>query len=338
MKRAILFRIISCKKVQCIACERKCIIDENKKGWCKTRVNIGGRLFSLIHGEVASISINPIEKKPVFHFLPGSRWLSIGSLGCNFRCPGCQNWELAHSDIEEGLKYTRYLSGEDLISIALDRGCQGISWTFNEPGIWAEYILEGAKLARLKGLYTNVVTNGFWTNDTLKMLGPLIDVFRVDIKGFTKNAYSRLAGIEDFQSILQRTMEAKMDFNCHVEVVTNVIPGINDSMEDLTGIAKWISSYLGKDTPWHLTRFYPSHNWSNLRPTSIETLEKAMDMAKREGLHFVYIGNVPGHKGENTYCPECGAILIQRYVFEVMENNVKEGRCPDCNFKIEGKF
>lgn len=338
MKEAILFRTISGNKVQCLACERKCSVDENKKGWCQTRLNLGGSLFSLIHGKVSSISINPIEKKPVFHFLPGSRWLSIGSLGCNFRCPGCQNWEIAHSNVDDGLRYTRHLTGKDLVDLSIERGCQGISWTFNEPVIWAEYIMEGATVARSRGLYTNVVTNGFWSQEAIEMLCPLIDVYRVDIKGFTERAYFRLAGIMDFQVILQRTMQAKRDYHCHVEVVTNLIPGINDTMEDIEGIAGWIFSSLGPDTPWHVTRFYPSYRWSNLSPTPIETLEKATEIGKRAGLSFVYIGNVPGHEGENTYCPECNSLLIKRYILDIVENFLKEGRCPSCNFKIPGKF
>ncbi len=289
----------------------------------------------MIYGEVSSLAINPIEKKPVFHFYPGSRWLSLGSVGCNFRCPGCQNWDIAHW--MKGAKDTEYISPEDLVSKAGAAGCAGISWTFNEPAIWLEYTLDGARLAKADGLYTNYVTNGFITEEAFDMIAPFLDVYRVDIKGFTERTYFRTGHIKGFKGILEITRKAK-GYGMHVECVTNVTPGFNDNETELRDIASWIRDDLGPETPWHVTRFYPQHKLSSLSPTPISDLERAYSIGKEEGLWYVYIGNVPGHKLENTYCHHCDELLIERYLFEVIDNKIKKGRCPKCGILIPGKF
>lgn len=336
MKReAVFFEDLGERKVRCHVCQRSCTVPEGRYGWCGTRLNDRGTLYSLIYGEVSSISINPIEKKPVFHFYPGSSWLSLGSVGCNFRCPGCQNWEIAHW--QEGQMYTQYLSLEELVSKAKAAGCMGISWTFNEPALWFEYTLDGAKLAKDHGLYTNYVTNGFMTEDSFKEIAPFLDVYRVDIKGFSDKTYSEIGHIENFEGILGVAERAK-SWGMHVEVVTNIIPGINDRKIELGGIASWIKNKLGPDTPWHVTRFHPHHQLSHLQPTPVSVLEKAWSIGKEEGLWYVYLGNVPGHRYENTYCHGCGELLVERYVFEVVQNRSKNGRCPKCKTPIPGRF
>ena len=291
-------------------------------------------MYSLIYGEVASLSINPIEKKPVFHFYPGSRWLSLGALGCNFRCPGCQNWELSHSRGGPA----SYMSAEDLVSLAKRYNCLGISWTFNEPTLWLEYTLDGARLCKEQGLYTNYVTNGYITEEALDAIGPYLDVYRVDIKGFSRGSYGRTAHIADFAPILKAVKRAKERWGMHVELVTNVTPGFNDSDEELRGIARWIRDELGPYTPWHITRFFPHLKLSHLDPTPLSTLERAGVIASEEGLFYVYLGNVPGHPGENTYCHHCGRLVIRRQVFDVMECHVKEGRCGYCHTSLPGRF
>lgn len=322
-------------KVMCLTCQRRCVISEGKKGWCQTRINEGGKLYSLIYGEVSSLSINPIEKKPVFHFYPGSRWLSLGSVGCNFRCPGCQNWDIAHW--KEGPMYTEYLSPEELVSKTRAAGSIGISWTFNEPTLWFEYTLDGAKLAKAQGLNTNYVTNGFITEDALDMIAPFLDVYRVDLKGFSDKTYQKIGHIERFKGILEITKKAK-EYGMHVEVVTNIIPGFNDEEAELRSIASWVSNSLGPEVPWHVTRFFPCLRLSNLTPTPISDLERAWLIGKEEGLWYVYLGNVPGHKWENTYCHMCNELLIERQVFEVIKNRIKESRCPKCGTLIPGRF
>jgi pyruvate formate lyase activating enzyme len=334
-KEAILYEKLEDGEIRCNTCQRRCIIPDGKTGWCRTRINEGGTLFSLIYGEVSVISINPIEKKPVFHFYPGSRWFSLGSVGCNFRCPGCQNWDIAHWEKEP--MYTKYLSPEELISRTKAEGCIGISWTFNEPTLWFEYTLDSAKLAKAQGLYTNYVTNGYITKDAFDMIAPFLDVYRVDIKAFSEKTYLKTGHIKNFKGILEITKRAK-DSGIHVEVVTNVTPEFNDNEEELRGIASWIKKDLGPETPWHVTRFYPHLELSHLSPTPISDIEKAWSIGKEEGLWYVYLGNVPGHKLENTYCHKCGELLIERYVFDVIKNEIKGNRCPKCKTLIPGRF
>ncbi len=335
---SLLYKILGGGEVRCGTCLRRCLIREGERGYCGTRVNEGGRLFSLVYGEVSSLSVNPIEKKPVFHFYPGSRWLSLGTLGCNFRCPGCQNWEISHATPGQAFRNTRFIPPAELVDLAQKHGCLGLSWTFNEPTIWLEYTLDGARLARERGLFTNYVTNGYLTPEALDLIGPYLDVFRVDLKGFSKDSYRRIAHLEDFDGILNATRQAKNKWGMWVEVVTNVIPDYNDDEEELRGIARWIRSELGESTPWHVTRFFPHLELSDIEPTPLTTLERARRIGQEEGLQFVYLGNVPGHPGENTYCPTCGEILIQRYVFDITRYNLKEGRCPRCHTPLPGKF
>jgi len=336
MKReAILYERLPDLSVRCHICQRRCLIGEGESGWCKTRANEGGSLFSLIYGEVSSFSINPIEKKPVFHFHPGSSWLSLGSVGCNFRCPGCQNWDIAHW--KGGPMHTDYLSPEELVAKAKAAGCLGISFTFNEPTLWLEYTLDAAKLAKAEGLYTNYVTNGFISQEAFARIAPFLDVWRTDIKGFSDLTYRKIGNLEGFGGILKIAGEAK-ERRMHLEVVTNLIPGYNDSETELRGIASWIKNDLGPDTPWHLTRFHPHLQLSHLPITPLSTLEKAFSIGREEGLWYLYLGNVPGHRNENTYCHRCGHLLIERYVFEVAQNRIVEGRCPKCKTVIPGRF
>lgn len=335
-KETIFYEKIGDNKVRCNTCQRRCIISDGKTGWCMTRVNEGGVLYSLIYGEVSSVSVNPIEKKPVFHFYPGSRWLSLGTLGCNFRCPGCQNWDIAHWK-GGGLRGTEYISPEKEIELAIREKCVGLSWTFNEPAIWFEYTLDSARLAKEKGLYTNYVTNGFITEEAFDCIAPILDVYRVDIKGFSEDTYMRTGHIKDFKGILRIAEKAKR-IGMHVECVTNVAPGFNDNEIELKGIASWIKNNLGPDTPWHVTRFYPHLELSHLPPTPISTLEKAYSIGKEEGLFYVYLGNCPGHRYENTYCHNCNELLIKRYIFDIVENKIKGGSCTKCNTVIPGRF
>lgn len=335
---ARMSEVLPAGKVRCLACIRRCRIPAGKRGWCRTRENRDGQLYSLIYGRVSSMSLNPIEKKPVFHFLPGSRWLSLGSLGCNFRCPGCQNWELAHADLDRELEHTRYVSPAELVRLAQERRAVGISWTFNEPAIWIEYILDTLPLARDAGLFTNLVTNGALTTEALDALGPYLDVYRTDIKGFLARTYKVLAHLPHYEEIFAAAERARHRWGMHVEVVTNIIPGLNDDAETLEGIAHWLATRLGPDTPWHLTRFYPAYIFQDRPATPLETLLKAYKIARGQGLNFVYLGNVPGHELENTYCPRCRALLIRREIFDVLANHLQAGCCPECGLPIPGRW
>jgi pyruvate formate lyase activating enzyme len=267
-KETILYETLDKDKVRCGVCQRKCVIPLSHTGWCRTRINQGGRLYSLIYGEVSSLIHQPIEK-PVFHFYPGSRWLSIGSVGCNFRCPGCQNWDIAHW--KQGEMDTEYISPSELISRAKASGCAGISWTFNEPALWLEYTIDSARLAREEGLYTNYVTNGFISEDAFDLIAPFLDIYRVDVKAFSEEAYMRTGHIKDFRGILLITEKAKK-YGLHVEVVTNVTPGFNDSEPELGDrvMDKNVSVRIHRG----MARFYPHLELSHHVGNMIAALEK----------------------------------------------------------------
>jgi pyruvate formate lyase activating enzyme len=321
--------------VRCGTCQRRCVIRPGRLGWCRTRRNERGALFSLIYAEVSCTSVNPIEKKPVYHYHPGSRWLSLGSIGCNFRCPGCQNWEISHWT--RGVMRTRHLPAQAAVAEAKAAGCLGISWTFNEPTLWFEYTLDGARAARQAGLRTNYVTNGSITEEALLAIAPYLDVFRVDIKAFSDAAYRRIGHLGKAREMRDTTRMAKK-LGMHVEVVTNVIPEFNDGEAELAGIAAWIGEALGPDTPWHVTRFYPHLRLDDVSPTPIARLESARAIGIEAGLRYVYIGNVPGHPGANTYCPSCGRLLIERYALDVVRSELRDGSCPACGQRIPGEF
>ncbi len=334
VKEAILYSREG-ERVRCRVCPRYCLIGEGKRGWCGTRVNKGGRLYTLIYGLVSSMAVSPVEKKPLFHFYPGSKWISMGTYGCNFRCPGCQNWSISFAPPpRRGI----FLPPDEVVRIARRYGCLGVSWTYNEPTIWLEYTIDCARAAKEAGLLTHYVTNGYITEEALDLIGPYLDCYRVDIKAFSREAYRRTAHIEDFSPILRAVKRAKERWGMHVECVTNVTPGFNDDRGQLSGIASWIRDELGREVPWHVTRFIPHHLLKDLHPTPVETLEEARDLGMGSGLCHVYIGNVPGHEGENTRCPGCGLKVIERSGFFVRDYRLVEGRCPNCERPLYGRF
>lgn len=308
---------------RCNICERRCVIQEGGWGWCCTRKNRRGKIYSVTYGEVSTKNVAPIEAKPVFHFLPGSKWLSLGSVGCNFRCIGCQNWEIAHQKPSDAGTARQAMEPRQVVALAKQHDCIGISWTYNEPTMWLEYTARVNELAKKEGLYTNYVTNGYMTRAALDLIGPHLDVFRVDVKGFSQEFYSRIAGIHDFEPILENALRARSRWDAHVEVVTNVIPGLNDTEVELGRLATWIATHLGKRTPWHLTRFMPYLDLSDVPCTPVATLDRARQIGFDVGLLYVYVGNVPGHPGENTYCPKCGRVVIGRYHFSLIAYNLE---------------
>ncbi len=319
------------------------MIEKGRYGFCQTRLNKDGKLYTLAYAKVSTLTSAPIEKKPLFHFYPGSYWLSFGTLGCNFLCPGCQNWGIAHAKMslpteEKSRTTTEYISPEESIILAKDKGCKGLSFTYNEPTVWFEYTLDCSKLAKKNDLLTNYVTNGFITIEALNKIGPYLDAFRVDIKGFSKKLYEKIAGIPDYIGILDATKHARYALNMHVEIVTNIIPGLSDDDTQLKGIANWIVNELGADTPWHVTRFVPHLKLSHIDCTPVATLERARQIGLERGLDYVYIGNVSGHPAGNTYCHHCHRLLIERDDFTIREYKIIEGRCPYCKVPIPGRW
>ena len=272
-----------------------------------------------------------IEKKPLFHFFPNTYAFSLGTWGCNFHCKGCQNWEISCVDIPRG---SRQLLPEREIELTRKYDCQGIAWTYNEPAIWFEYTLDSAKLAKNNSLYTVYVTNGYATPEALDAIGPWLDAWRVDVKGFTDRFYQQLAKIPHWQGILDVTRRAREKWGMHVEVVTNVIPTMNDDEEQLRNIATWIRDSLGELTPWHVTRFHPLHEFTHLSATPVATLERAYEIGKKAGLKFVYLGNVPGHEYENTVCYSCGKMVVRRIGYDTEVVGLDGSRCKFCGAEL----
>ncbi|MEO0227997.1 MAG: AmmeMemoRadiSam system radical SAM enzyme [candidate division WOR-3 bacterium] len=321
-------------KVRCLTCERRCTIENGKLGFCKTRKNIDGELYTLVYGEVApgfyGIQANPIEKKPFFHFWPGSKALTIGTWSCNFTCPWCQNYDMSKRPDKIGDGY--FLSPEEFIEIMEKMGCQGTSISFNEPTLLFEYSLHVFKLAKKKNYYNTYVTNGYMTDVALKMLIDAgLDAMNIDIKG-DKNAVKKFCGA-DIEKIWRNAKIAKEE-GIWIELTTLVIPGINDNKKCLKEIAERIKVDLGKDTPWHVNGYYPAYKF-DAPETNFETVKMAWEIGRKAGLDYVYIGNFPGNLYENTYCPECNEVLIARDGFDITKINLYQNNsCPKCKYPI----
>ncbi len=327
----MLYEKLSGGRVRCNVCQWRCVINPGKLGVCRMRINRDGTLYAMNYGEVSSVAADPIEKKPLFHFFPGTSALSLGTWGCNFHCKHCQNWEISCVDIPAS---SQQLSPEKEIELAKRYNCAGIAWTYNEPTVWFEYTLDSARLAKKNGLYTAYVTNGYITPEALDTIGPYLDAWRVDVKGFSDEFYKRLAKVSHWRSILDMAKRARDKWDMHVEVVTNVIPTMNDSEPHLSGIATWIRDNLGELTPWHVTRFHPMHNLNYLPPTPVSTLEKAYRVGKEAGLKFVYLGNVPGHEYENTVCYSCGKLNVRRVGYDTQVVALDGSRCQFCGAEL----
>jgi len=320
------------EKVRCLTCERYCQITEGQLGFCKTRKNIEGKLHTLVYGDISSLSVNPIEKKPFFHFWPGSLALTVGTWSCNFTCPWCQNNDI--SKRPEMVGKGQWISPEDFIQLMKKYNCKGTSISFNEPTLLFEYSLDVFTLAKKEGYYNTFVTNGYMTSQALKILIEKgLDAMNIDIKG-NKEVVSKYCQADN-EKVWQNARLAKEN-KVWIELTTLVIPGINDDEECLRGIARRIKNELGEDTPWHVTAYYPAYKFTSnpyVPATSVRTLEKARKIGKEEGLNYVYLGNLPGHPFENTYCPNCQELLIKRYGFSVSLYKIKDGKC-DCGKEV----
>jgi pyruvate formate lyase activating enzyme len=330
MQEALLYKKLSGSRVRCHTCQWQCTIGPGKLGVCRMYRNDDGVLHSLNYADASSVAADPIEKKPLFHFFPGSRVFSLGTWGCNFHCKHCQNWQISCADPSSLERRSRIISPQDAVAMAKRERCQGIAWTYNEPAIWFEYTLDSAKIAKKQGLYTVYVTNGFISSEALDAIGPYLDGYCVDVKGFTDHVYQHLATVTKWRGILDVAERAKHKWGMHVEVVTNVIPTMNDDDEQLEGIATWIRDKLGELTPWHVSRFYPQYQMLDIPATPVTTLERAHDIGKKVGLRFVYTGNVPGHDNEQTMCYSCGNLIIGRTGYHINIVGMKGSRCRFC--------
>lgn len=317
-------------EVICSLCNHRCTIREGKHGICGVRENREGTLYAMTYGKVSSEAVDPIEKKPLYHFLPGTLSYSLGSVGCNFRCEHCQNWQISRADITD--ISLREICPEEGVRRAEARKCASISWTYNEPTIWHEYALDMGTLAKQRGLGTVYVTNGYITEEALREIAPVLDAFRVDIKAFTEDFYKKVCGAK-LQPVLDSTILAR-ELGMHVEVVNLVIPGLNDSEEETGALIGWIMENLGPETPVHFTRFHPDYRMQDREATPVATLERIYRQAKDRGLHYPYIGNVFMHRYESTFCPVCNALIIERRGFSGITRNLSGHHCTACGAEI----
>jgi pyruvate formate lyase activating enzyme len=308
---------------------------------CGARGVEGGKLRAFTYGMVSSAALDPIEKKPVFHYCPGSQVMSYGSVGCTMRCGHCQNWQISRPKGDDGSIELYELEPSEAIRFALDQGAQGIAFTYNEPVIWLEWVLDVGRLTRTAGLFTIMVTNGYVTPAGLDLFAEVADVWRVDIKGFSDEPFKRLCKVSHPQVVREQAVRAKNVHGMHVECVTNVVPTINDSDDELRAIAHWIATDLGAETPWHVTRFVPYLEFADLPATPVETLERARTIGREEGLRFVYLGNVDVPGGEDTVCPKCGELAVDRIGYHThVDSLAADGSCKACGadlgIKLEG--
>lgn len=321
-------------KVRCHLCHHQCRIREGKRGICGVRQNRAGTLYSLVYGKIIAEHIDPIEKKPLFHFLPGSKAFSIGTVGCNFRCRHCQNFEISqHPHLRPGRITGEDRTPEQIVNRAKATGCQSIAYTYTEPTIFFEFAYDTAVLAHSQGIKNVFVSNGYMSAPAARRIAPCLDAINIDLKAFTENFYKEVCGAR-LKPVLE-TIELMKSLGVWVEVTTLVIPGLNDSAAELADIAGFVKS-VGVDVPWHVSAFYPAYQLLDAPPTSVVTLRRAREIGLQGGLRYVYEGNVPGEAGENTYCHACGAAVIRRSGMGLVRNRLLKGHCPECGKTIDG--
>jgi pyruvate formate lyase activating enzyme len=322
--------------LRCTACGHECKIRPGRAGVCKIRFNRDGVLF-VPRGYVGGLAVDPIEKKPFFHAQPGARALSFGMLGCDYRCPYCQNWITSQTLRDpEAISPPREISAERIVDLAVQSSCTVVTSTYNEPLITSEWAVEIFRLARERGLATSYVSNGNGTPEVLEYLRPWVDYYKVDLKGFDERKYRRLGGR---LGVVLDTIRRVHDLGMWLEIVTLVVPGFNDSDDELRRMAEFVAS-VSPEVPWHVTAFHTDYKMSDTRSTTVETVLRAARIGREAGLRFVYPGNLPGlvGDGENTICPDCGETLVRRTGFRVLENRIRDGRCPGCATEIPGRW
>jgi len=319
-------------QVKCHLCFRGCEILGGQRGFCRNRENIKGRLYTLVYGKPAALQIDPIEKEPSFHMIPGSNIFCTATASCNFRCKFCQNWHLSQRSVEE-IPYVD-LKPEEVVQKAIQQHCETVSFTYSEPTVFYEYMFDIVKIAKKKGLKTLFHTNGSISTDPLLALLKYMDAVTVDLKAFTEKFYSEVSSSE-LEPVLH-TLRTVKSYGRHLEIVNLMVPTLNDNPKEIREMCIWIKTNLGKDTPIHFNRFFPQYKLTNLTPTPIETLETSYRIAKEEGLEYVYIGNTPGHEMNSTFCPRCKKRIIYRTHFLVSAQEVKNGKCRFCGYPIIG--
>jgi len=333
MREAMFFERECDTEVRCGLCRFHCLIKDGGRGICGVRENRGGTLYSLVYGKVCAEHVDPIEKKPLYHVMPGSTSYSIATAGCNFHCRHCQNYSISQVATHATIRGITRTPAE-IVEAAKACQCRSISYTYTEPTVFYEFAYDTAMLARKDGLKNIFVTNGYISKEALAKIAPCLDAANIDLKGFSDVFYREIVHAR-LSEVLDSIIEYRKQ-GIWIELTTLVIPGLNDSEADLKGIAAFIMTHLGADTPWHVSAFYPTFNLTDRPRTPVATLQKARDIGLAAGLRYVYEGNVPGAGGENTRCPSCAAVLIERYGFTIIANRIRKGACPDCKTVIAG--
>jgi len=324
-------------EVYCTLCAQYCTIRAGKRGVCGVRENRDGTLYAMNYGLVVAGHVDPVEKKPLFHFYPGARALSVATVGCNFRCTFCQNWDISQTSKGKDRQITgRYTDPDELAKLAVRERCRVVSFTYSEPTIFYEWAYDVAKTASRFGILNTFVTNGYITGEPLREIRPYLDGANVDLKAFRDQTYRKVMGAPGVKPVLD-TLKLMKELGIWVEVTTLVVPTQNDSEEELRDIARFVSRELGPETPWHVSRFHPDYRELDLPPTPLATLKRAFDIGREEGLRYVYTGNIPGEEGEHTVCHACGERLIERFGFRVVRDIVAgDGTCPKCHTPVAG--
>ncbi len=334
-KEAVLWAPAADGRTQCRLCNFRCLIGQGRLGHCCVRKNVGGTLYSLNYGKLCAANADPIEKKPLYHFLPGSRSFSIATVGCNFRCEFCQNWQISQAALETGRIEGEAIAPEQIVAAAVRSGCQSIAYTYTEPTIFMELCNDCARPAKERGLANVFVSNGYMTREAIDFAADWLDGINVDLKAFSDDYYKKLCGAR-LEPVLDSIAYIARQTKIWIEITTLLLPGQNDSEEELKKLAGWLAQEAGPDVPWHISRFYPQYKYTDSEPTPLESLQRAEEIGKAAGLHYVYLGNVPGTDGENTYCYNCHTKLIGRVGYRITANNIKDSKCPNCGTEIAG--
>lgn len=334
LKEAYLYKKLTTNKIRCDLCSHRCVISEGGKGKCFVRENRNGTLCTLVYDNIIAENIDPIEKKPLFHFLPGTKSLSIATPGCNFKCFFCQNWEISQMPCDYSKIDGKPVSPEQLVDNALENGCASISYTYTEPTIYFELAYDTAKLANENNIKNVFVTNGFMTKECIQMIQPYLDAANIDLKSFSEEFYKDKVGGK-LKPVLDN-IKYMHELGIWIEVTTLLIPGLNDSEGELQKISGFLAG-ISNAIPWHISAYHPQYK-AKIPPTEVDSIAKAVKIGKKAGLKYVYGGNIPGGKLENTMCFNCGDVLIKRFGFTVGENKIKNNSCIKCGSKIDGVF
>lgn len=334
-KKAVLWQPAEDKKVHCQLCHWKCLIADGRLGHCRVRKNVGGVLYSLNYDKLCAANPDPIEKKPLFHFQPGSKSFSIAAPGCNFQCVFCQNWQISQMPYFQNILDGSEYAPDKIVDAAVQSGCQSIAYTYTEPTIFMELCAETAVLAKIKGLSNVFVSNGYLSIEAVDFAKGWLDAINIDLKAFTEQYYRELCKAK-LEPVLDTIRYIARKTDIWLELTTLIVPGKNDSDAELRALTEFIVKQTSPDTPWHISRFFPQYNMTDRAATDSKILERAYDIGKEAGLRYVYVGNLPGDRAESTYCYSCGTILIERQGYRILKNHIKDYRCPKCNAQIAG--